>query len=162
MKWLALIVAVVAIFLALGHFFARKSVRSEIVIDAPVEKVWAVIADTASYSEWNPTMQLQSGTVAEGNKVAYQFTDANGAQSKITATVKEKMPNQVLYQSGGLPTIITYDNYWRLEPMGDGKTKVSITENYSGVYVWFWNPNSVEKAYEKQNEALAQRVADLP
>lgn len=158
MKWLLLICSLLAIFLALGHFFAKKTVRSEVVINAPVNDVWAVIDDTANYPEWNPSMQVIDGTVAEGGKVAYQFTDSQGVQSKITATVKQKVANEVLYQSGGILTIITYDNYWRVEPIDDNITKVSITENYTGVYVWFWNADSVEQAYQLQNEALRQRV----
>lgn len=162
MKGLLLIfsalVVFLTVFLALGHFFAKKTVHSEVIINAPVEAVWAVIDDTANYPEWNPSMQVIDGTVAVGNKVAYQFTDSHGVQSKITATVKQKVANEVLYQSGGIPTVITYDNYWRVEPIDNNATKVSITEEYTGVYVWFWNADSVEQAYQLQNEALKQRV----
>lgn len=158
MKYLLLLIAILAIFLALGHFFARKTVRSELVIDAPVEKVWAVIADASKYPEWNPTMRVTEGTVAEGNTVAYQFTDSTGTKSIINTTVKQIIPNELLRQAGGIPTIITYDNFYHVEVVNNKQTKVSITENYTGVYVWFWNADTVEKAYEKQNEALKARV----
>ena len=44
----------------------KKSVRSEISINAPVEKVWSVITNTSSYAEWNSVMLVLEGKIKEG------------------------------------------------------------------------------------------------
>ena len=51
-KWLVIIFVIIAIFGVL-LIIGKKSVRSEISINAPVEKVWSVITNTSSYAEWN-------------------------------------------------------------------------------------------------------------
>jgi len=38
-----------------------KELRSEIEIEAPIERVWRVLTDFAAYPEWNPFIRRVSG-----------------------------------------------------------------------------------------------------
>ena len=135
----------------------RKSVHHEIEIDAPKDLVWQVLTDMDKYAEWNPTMLLLEGEIKEGNKVKYRFTQDKDNISEMGATVAEVKSNELLNQKGGLPLVITFDHKYMLSGEGD-KSKLTIHEDYSGIYVNFWNPAPVEEAYARLNRALKMRA----
>lgn len=137
-----------------------KSVHHEIMIDASPEKVWSVLTDTDNYDSWNPVMKLLEGTILEGNKVLYQFTQDAENISEIPSKVKTVKANNLLNQGGGMPFIITFDHRYILEEQGE-KTNLIIHEDYKGLYVHFWNPMPVQEAYQRLNEAIKERVESL-
>jgi uncharacterized protein YndB with AHSA1/START domain len=47
----------------------REEIITEIVIDAPAERVWEVLADLASYPEWNPRIRRASGELRAGSRL---------------------------------------------------------------------------------------------
>lgn len=151
--------AVIAILIIL-YLLGKKSAHHEIQIDASPKKVWSVLIDTDNYDSWNPVMKLLEGTVKEGNQVKYQFTQDAENISEIPSNVKKIVPDELLNQGGGMPFILTFDHKYILEPSGNG-TKLTIHEDYAGVYVNFWNPAPVEAAYGRLNEAIKQRVESL-
>ena len=150
----ALVIIGVVIFL---YIIGKKSVHSELIINASAQEVWRVLTDTDKYPEWNPTMRLLEGEMEMGNTLMYEFTQDADNKSKIPAKVRQIIPNQLLNQGGGLPVILTYNHRYVLEPIDKG-TKVIIHEDYKGIYVPFWNPKAVEAAYERLNNALKKRV----
>lgn len=150
---------IIAVFVLLV-FTGKKSAHSELIINAPAEKVWTVLTDFGKYPEWNPTMKLVKGEVKEGNKVVYQFTQDADNVSEISAKVQKLIPNKLLNQKGGIPLILTFNHRYVLEPQGE-KTKMIIHEDYGGIGVNFWNPKEVEKAYERLNQALKKRVEEV-
>ena len=60
-------------------------------------------------------------------------------------------------QFGGYTGIITFDHHYILEKV-DGGTKVIQREEYTGVYMNFWDASWVEPAYGRVNEALRDEV----
>lgn len=162
-KWLVISAAVIVFILGAAQMLAKKSVHSEVLIPANPAQIWEVLVDVDAYPEWNPAMKLIEGTVKEGEKVTYEFTDGAGAVSQIASTVRKIIPGTLLNQGGGLPGIITFDHRYILEQL-EGETpvtRVTIHEDYRGIYVWFWDPTTVGEAYEKLNQALSVRVVNL-
>ena len=155
-KLMYIAIGVIAILLIL-ILTGRKSVRSEIIIESTPENVWKVLTEMNKYPEWNPTMQIVSGTLKEGNKVTYKFTQDTDNSYDIPVMVKQIEPNKLLNQTGGYPFILAYNHKYILEPEGNS-TKVIIHEGYRGVGVNFWNPKPVEQAYIRLNKALKARV----
>jgi len=45
-------------------------IEQEILIEAPAERVWSVVTDLASYSEWNPFVVSCSSTLVPGDPIA--------------------------------------------------------------------------------------------
>lgn len=46
-----------------------KEIRTEIIINASVSKVWEVLTDFSSYPDWNPFMKYLNGKVEEGAQI---------------------------------------------------------------------------------------------
>jgi hypothetical protein len=151
---IGLVIIGIAAFL---YIIGKKSVHSEILINASADKVWQVLTDTDKYSEWNPTMKLLEGKMKVGNTLKYEFTQDEDNKSEIPVMVKQIIPNELLNQGGGIPMVLTYNHRYVLEPTDNG-TKVIIQEDYKGIYVPFWNPKPVELAYQKLNKALKKKV----
>ncbi len=155
-KWMLAAVAVAVLVIAAG-LLTRKSVRAEIVIDAPPEEVWAVITNPAAYGEWNPIFVAYEGTFAADNKVALQMKMGEGDAVRVEVEVKDFVPNEWMHQGGGYPLILTYDHNWFLEPVAQG-TRVTQYEYYTGIYVLFWDPAPAQLAYEQGNRNLKARL----
>jgi len=157
MKKLMYIVLGILAVLIILVFTGNKSVHHEISINADPEKVWDILTNMDEYPSWNPVMELLEGTVQEGNKVKYKFTQDENTTSEIGATVLQVTPNKLLNQKGGIPLVLTFNHKYILESAGNS-TKVIIHEDYRGIGVNFWNPQPVEEVYKRLNIALKNRV----
>ena len=146
--------------LVVAALVTSKTFEAEIIIAAPPEKVWAVLMDTDSYPDWNPTFVAVSPPYALGKKISSRVMKPDGAFIDMTPTVTALMANRELRQSGGLPGVLTYHHAWLLEPVNGG-TRVRQVDIDRGGFLWFWDSSWVEPAYRRANEALAARVLTL-
>ena len=158
-KWIIGGALLLAVLVIVG-LTAQKSVRAEIVINASPEEVWSVITDPHTYGEWNPIFIAYEGVFAEGNELGLQLKMGEGEATPVNVLVKDFVPNEWMHQGGGYPAILTYDHNWRLEPVPGG-TRVIQHEDYTGLYVLFWDPASVERAYEQGNANLKARLEGI-
>ena len=94
-----------------------------------------------------------TGEFEEGATLAVDMSNPDGTITPMNPVVKRLIPNERLNQCGGIPGVLTYDHTWSLESV-DGGTRVVQFEKYRGIGVLFWNPASVEKAYNEANENL--------
>lgn len=146
--------------LVVAALVTSKTFEAEIIIAAPPEKVWAVLMDTDSYPDWNPTFVAVSPPYALGKKISSRVMKPDGAFIDMTPTVTALVANRELRQSGGLPGVLTYHHAWLLEPLNGG-TRVRQVDIDRGGFLWFWDSSWVEPAYRRANEALAARVLTL-
>jgi hypothetical protein len=64
------------------------TISAQVTIKASPEQVWAVLADLASYSQWNPMFCHASGQLIAGNTITLQSIVAlSGRTMTITATI---------------------------------------------------------------------------
>ena len=158
-KWTIAALLLVVVLLIL-FLLGKKSVHTEIIIEASAVDVWEVLTDFENAKVWNEVLIPVEGELAVGNTVTYEFRENANSSSTMPATVKHMEPNQLLNQGGGLWGILTFDHRYILEAEGNA-TRVTIHEDYRGIMVPFWNPASVEQAYGRLLEALNQRVMAL-
>jgi len=158
-KWMMIAYTVITfgiILLILG----KKTVHSEIIVNAPKEKVWKVLLNTDKYEEWNSVIKSVEGILKEGGRVNFIFHQEEGKSYPISAKVRKVETNSLLNQFGGYTGIITYNHTYTLKK-SDTNTKVIIQEEYSGLMVPFWNPDPVQKAYDRLNKDIKKRVESL-
>lgn len=148
-------VATLGAFL-LGH----KSVQTEVVIEASPESVWHVLTDIEQYKEWNPVFEYKQGLLQQGDKIVYKVNEAEDKSAVMSAKVKKLVPNKLLNQTGGLWGVITFDHTHTLTKVEEG-TRVTIHEEYAGIYVNFWSEKIIATQYKKLAQALKARVNEL-
>lgn len=158
-KWMIAAIVLVVTLLTL-YLIGRKSVHAEITISASPIEVWAVLTDLEKIKDWNPVLIPIEGELKEGARVKYEFHQDESNSSVIPATVKKVVPGELLNQGGGMAGILTFDHKYILVGIGDD-TRLTIHEEYRGIYVPFWNADPVEQAYHKLAEALKERVIQL-
>ena len=110
-KWIIILVITLLIILS---FTFKKTVKSEIYINATKQTVWNVITNTNDYEKWNSVLTLVDGNLGERQKVKYNFTQEEGKQYDVSVVVKKINQDNILNQSGGTKGIITYDHFYLL------------------------------------------------
>jgi uncharacterized protein YndB with AHSA1/START domain len=87
-----------------------EQLHYEILINAPVEKVYSTMLDEKQYAAWtsafNPSSHYE-GSWEKGSKILFIGADQNGKQGGMVSRIKENIPNKYvsiehlgLYQNG--------------------------------------------------------------
>ena len=87
-KWIIILVITLLIILS---FTFKKTVKSEIYINATKQTVWNVITNTNDYEKWNSVLTLVDGNLGERQKVKYNFTQEEGKQYYVSVVVKKSI-----------------------------------------------------------------------
>lgn len=157
MKWFIIILIILIGVLFVLYLIGKKSVHTEITINAPSEAVWSVLTDVQNIKEWNSVLIPVEGELVEGNQIKYEFYQEPGNKSVMSAKVKEIINQELINQKGGISGVLTFDHMYVLEPAESG-VKVIIHEEYRGIMVPFWNPEPVENAYSRLLNELKIRA----
>jgi hypothetical protein len=134
-----------------------RSIRSEILIDAPPDAIWAVLADFSSHQQWDPFLVAIAGDAAVGKRLTVRF--ANGLTFRPTVT--ELRTGRVLEWLGKLLFGGLFDGRHRFELFPEGRaTRLVQSESFSGLLVPLLKKTLVETEgrFAALNAALKQRV----
>jgi hypothetical protein len=137
------------------------SIRSEITIAAPPERVWAILTDFASYPDWNPFIKTISGDLRVGSRLAVRIAPTGGAGMAFTPVVTEMRGSAVLEWLGRLfiPGIFDGRHRFELVPLADGTTSFTQSETFAGLLVPLFSSTlkATERGFIAANEALKTR-----
>lgn len=152
---------------------ARPSAKVE--IDAPLETVWAVMMDTASYGAWNPFCYRADcpSPPQPGDPITLHVRWANGK----TTTSPERIsavepPHQdgsaqhalLAYVYEGLPAklgLVKGTRLQRLSQEPGGRCVYETVEEFSGPLVPFAGPDRVAEGFTRHALALKARAESL-
>jgi hypothetical protein len=112
----------------------NKSIRTEIIINAPKEKVWDILSNFASYGEWNPFIIRISGAQAKGSRLA--VTLLNGKKEfAMKPKVISVVPNQYFDWLGSLFIKGLFDghHYFEIEELSPRQVRFIHGEHFSGI-----------------------------
>jgi hypothetical protein len=114
-----------------------KQLHTTIEIDATPEQVWQVLTDFAAYPEWNPFITRASGTAHPRERLRLRLQPPGGRGATLRPTVLEADPGQRLRWLGHvlLPGLFDGDHAFTIEPLGDGRVRVSQQEQFRGILV---------------------------
>lgn len=134
-------------------------------IEAPPEKVWRVLTDLPSYSEWNPFIIEGSGKLEEGGKVNLTMRPPGGKPMAFRPIILRLDAGQELRWKGRVlvPGIFDGEHWFRLSPEGEG-TRVDHGEKFTGLLPRFTGGmlKRTEAGFIQLNEALKQRSEGSP
>ena len=111
--------------------------ESSIDINAPVEKVWALIDKLEEWPQWMPSIKkiekVSKGPLTVGSQLSVT-AKVSGLMVTLLMTITEFVPERtVVMQGKALGTNLT--RFYNLEPV-NGKTKVTIGGDVSGALAW--------------------------
>jgi carbon monoxide dehydrogenase subunit G len=111
--------------------------ESSIDINAPAEKVWALVDKLEEWPQWMPSIKKIERVSEEPLTVGSQLSvtaKVSGLTVKLLMTITKFVPERtVVMQGKALGTNLT--RFYTLEPV-NGKTKVTIGGDVSGVLNW--------------------------
>lgn len=76
---------------------------TQVVIDAPPDRVWAILIDGSRYAEWNPEIFGIDGRLAAGAKITASVRLGDGATRRVPMRVTELTAPARMVWTGGLP-----------------------------------------------------------
>jgi len=111
--------------------------ESSIDINAPAEKIWAMMGKLEEWPQWMPSIRkierVSQGPLSVGSQVSVT-AKASGIRVKLLMTITKFIPERNVVMEGRvLGTKLT--RFYILEP-ADGKTKVTIGGDVSGALAW--------------------------
>jgi len=143
-----------------------QDLNREIEIDAPPERVWAVITDFRAYPEWNPFIRRISGELREGARLEVRIEPPGARATTFKPTVLTVEPNRELRWLGRLlvPGIFDGEHSLGIEPLESSRTRFVQSERFSGVLVGLVKGTlkKTDAGFEQMNAALKARVEQAP
>lgn len=137
----------------------ERELHTEIRIDAPPSRVWAVLTDTRGYGEWNPFIVSMKGEIVAGATLENTMR-SEGTDLVFTPTVLAARPDVELRWLGRLfvPRIFDGEHSFVLKADGRGGTHFIQRERFRGILLWIIDVDQFRKNFEAMNAALKARA----
>jgi hypothetical protein len=139
-----------------------RLIKTETVINAPAERVWAEMTDFGSFPSWNPFVREASGRLEPGEQLKIRLQlDRMKMTFKPRVTVVE--PNRELrwLATLGRPGVFDVDRAFQIEPRDRGVLFV-MSEECTGWLTPVMFATNLEaqlyRGYDAFNDALRRRV----
>ncbi len=109
-----------------------RTIETEIVIQAPAERVWRILTDFPSHAAWDPFIASIEGEAAPGARLRVRFRAGGRFRPRVT----EVGDGRVLEWLGSLGVRGLFDGRHRFELHPDGgATRLVHRERFSGLLV---------------------------
>ena len=111
-----------------------KTLQTEIVINAPAEKVWSILTDFEKFPQWNPFILKVEGTAKVNSRLRVELKNGNGVSVfKPNVLVAEK--NKAFEWLGSLPIpgLFNGQHYFRIETLSQTQVKFVHGEEFTGL-----------------------------
>jgi hypothetical protein len=130
-------------------------------IDAPPDKVWAVLLDGGSYRTWGSGVERVEGAIVDGAKIKVHAAVSPGRAFPVKVAIDR--PRGTMTWTGGMPLgLFKGVRTFRLAPSGSG-TDFSMREEFSGPLlgmIWKKMPD-LGPSFEQFARALKARAEQV-
>lgn len=140
-------------------------ISTEILIDAPPVRVWAVLADFAAYAAWNPFMPEIYGMLQAGTRLRVRIVPPGSSGMTFRPRLLTVTPEKELRWRGHLlvPGLFDGEHRFLLEPADGGqRTLLRHGESFSGLLlpvIFSARAQAATRAgFEAMNAALKRRA----
>jgi hypothetical protein len=142
---------------------ASRLIKTELVIDAPPERVWAEMTDFGSFPQWNPFVREAQGRLAPGEQLKIRLALDHGMKMTFRPRVTVVEPNRELrwLATLGRPGVFDVDRAFLIEPYNGG-VRFVMSEECTGWLTPVMFATNLEaqlyRGYDAFNQALRKRV----
>ena len=140
-----------------------KTLSSEIIIDATIEKVWKILTDFPVYPDWNPFIINISGELKQDSFLNVTLKIEDRKESTFKPKLILVIPGEKFCWRGSLIVKGVFDgtHYFVLEKTEDNKTHLCHGENFRGLFAGpilkkIGNPTL--SAFNLMNQALKEKA----
>ena len=142
-----------------------KSLHASIDIEAPAERVWAVVIDFPRYREWNPFIVKAAGEPRVGERLDVTIVAAGMKPVSFKPRVLEVDPGRLIRWKGVLwvPGLFDGRHALSVESLPGDHCRFTTHEDVSGILVPVLGKvmHASQKGFEQMAAALKDRVAAL-
>lgn len=143
-----------------------KELTTTIDIEASPQTIWQILTDFSAFEQWNPFIQSISGRMVQGTKLEVHIQPPGGQGITFKPTVLVAEPEQELAWLGHflIPGLFDGEHRFRLEPLGDNRTRFTQSEQFGGLLVPLLAKDldtKVRQGFEVMNQALKTRAESL-
>lgn len=136
-------------------------IRTEIIVDASIDRVFSVLIDFENYPKWNPYHVNVTGRPEVSAKLSVTVRRPDGKIIEVPAVhVLRLRKNQDLTWGGGIKGIFYGEHVFKLEKVEENKTRLIHNEDFEGLFIGFSDlpPDVLTNGYRMMNEALKSYV----
>lgn len=114
-----------------------KEIKTEILINATPEKVWAILTNFDNYPNWNPFIKSIKGQVSVGNKIIVKLEppEAKGMTFKPKVLAFESSKECRWLGHLLFPGLFDGEHKFELIDNGNGTTTFKQSEKFKGILV---------------------------
>ncbi len=125
------------IILTLNTSTMAKEIKTEILINATPEKVWAILTNFENYPNWNPFIKSITGDVKVGNTIKARLEPPNAKGMTFKPKVLIYNTNKEFRWIGHLlfPGLFDGEHIFELIDNGNGTTTFIQREKFKGILV---------------------------
>ena len=140
-----------------------RTIRSAIEIRAPVDVVWSVLTDFASYPDWNPLVRRLHGRPRVGKRLSI-LSQPPGARGIAFAPVVLAFdpPSELRWRSTLISRqLFSGEHGFRLEPIDGGRVRFVQDEILTGMLVPLYSRVRLAQTrvgFEEMNQRLRDRA----
>ena len=145
---------------------ASRLIKTETIIQASAERVWAEITDFPSFPDWNPFVREASGRLEPGQQLKIKLRLDHGLKMTFKPRVTVVEPNRELrwLATFGRLGVFDVDRAFLIEPH-DGGVRFVMSEECTGWLTPVMFATNLEaqlyRGYDAFNQALRMRVERL-
>jgi hypothetical protein len=141
-----------------------RLIKTETLINAPAERVWAEMTDFAAFPDWNPFVREASGQLKPGEQLKIRLQlDRMKMTFKPRVTVVEPGRELRWLATLGRPGVFDVDRAFQIEPRDEGVLFV-MSEECTGWLTPVMFATNLEaqlyRGYDAFNQALRRRVEE--
>jgi hypothetical protein len=137
-----------------------KEIKTSVLIDAPVSKVWQVLSEFEAYGRWNPFLRSISGSAVVGGVLKVVIQVPKGSSMVFKPKVLRFEAEREFRWLGvlGVSGVFDGEHYFILRDLGGGVTEVFHGEIFRGILVGVFEKMGMLRntvfGFELMNEAL--------
>ncbi|WP_067442061.1 SRPBCC domain-containing protein [Nocardioides jensenii] len=152
-----------------------RNPEASVEIDAPLDVVWRVMLDTASYPEWNPfVVRADCAEPRVGQPIVLHVRWANGKGTRSPERISVLEPPRtdregttratLAYVFEGWPAklgLVKGTRLQRLTQRPGGPTTYDTVEQFTGPMVKYAGPGRVADGFRRHAQGLKERAESL-
>jgi hypothetical protein len=111
-----------------------RSVRAEILIDAPIERVWQILCDLGRYGEWNPFTPRVESSLRIGDPIHLHVRLVGERLMHRIEWVTRNEPHALCWDMKmGVRALLTAERCQVLTAQDEGRTRYVTEDRFTGL-----------------------------